>query len=320
MSWLIKAVWGMVLAGVSLAGMAEAQAITAQSAVSPGIENVGPDETEAPKTPASVQPVGATDEIADPVVDPASLLPDLPSLKPAKATLIGGTVAKLDRVRDQITVQVFGGGKMKISFDTRSHIYDNDGAAATTSDLRPGDRIYIDTVLDGSTVFAKNIRRKTAGSAGESQGIVLSYRSDKGELVVRDRLSPKPLKVHLNSQTKIVHGDRPVTAGELSPGTLVALKFGAQQDGSDVAREVSVLAVPGASFTFAGTVTAVDLRLGILVLSSSTDHKTYEISIDSLGILPVDDLRPGSDVTVLSRYDGNRYVARTITLNSTTPR
>ena len=102
----------------------------------------------------------------------------------------------------------------------------------------------------------------------------------------------------------------------LAPGTLVAVKFGPQQDGGDVAREVSVLAVPGARFTFVGIITAVDLRLGLLVLTSSIDHKTYEISFDP-SLVPVDDnLRPGSDVTVLTRFDGSRYVARSVALNS----
>jgi hypothetical protein len=217
-------------------------------------------------------------------------------------------------VRDQVTVQVFGGGKMQIAFDTRTHIYNN-GAPGSTSDLKKGDRIYVDTVLDGGTIFAKTIRLKNTTSAGESQGVVVGYRADKGELELRDLLSPRPLKIRLTSQTKVVDGDRAASASRLSPGTLVAVKFAAQKEG-DVASEVSILAVPGASFTFVGTVTAVDLRLGILVLNSSVDHKTYEVSL-APSLIPADDsLQPGADVTVLSRFDGNRYVARTVTVNS----
>ena len=204
---------------------------------------------------------------------------------------------------------------MKIAFDTRTHIYHN-GAQASTSDLHRGDRIYVDTILDGSTVFAKNIRLKSVTSAGESQGVVVSYRGDKGELVVRDMLSPRPLKIRVTQQTRLLHGDHSAPASELAPGTLVAVKFGPQQDGSDVAREVSVLAVPGARFTFVGIVTAVDLRLGLLVLTSTIDHKTYEISLDPSLATVDDSLRPGTDVTVLSRFDGSRYVARSVTVNS----
>ncbi len=308
----LRAVSGMILAGSVLAGVANGQATPSQNVVSSASENSGSNNDAAPLSNNSIQPIEETSEAA---VDPASLLPDLPALRPAKASLIGGTIDKLDRVRDQVTLQIFGGGKMKIAFDTRTHIYNN-GAPASASDLRRGDRIYVDTILDGSTVFAKNIRLKTATSAGESQGVIVSYRADKGEMVVQDMLAPQPLKIRLTPQTRLIHGDHTAPAGELAPGTLVAVKFGAQRDGSDVAREVSVLAVRGASFTFAGTVTAIDLRLGLLVLTSSIDHKIYEISIDPSAV-PVDDgVRPGSDVTVLSRFDGSRYVARTVTVNS----
>jgi hypothetical protein len=252
---------------------------------------------------------------SEPTVDPASLLPDLPSLPKEKASLIGGTVQKLDRVRDQITVQVFGGGKMKIAFDTRTHIYQGDGQGSLAN-LHQGDRVYVDTILDGSTIFAKTIRLKSTVSAGESQGTVTSYRADKGELMLRDALSPRLLKIQLTPQTKIVHGDHATSASELVAGTLVAVKFGGQKGGQDVAREVSVLAVPGASFTFAGRVTGLDLRLGLLVLTSSTDHKTYEIYFDPAVVTADSRLRQASDVTVLTRFDGSRYVANSVTVNS----
>jgi len=290
------------------------QTVASQNVVSP-TENTASSEATLTPSGKSIQPL---DDSADVTLDPASLLPDLPELPRSKASLIGGTIARLDRVRDQITVQVFGGGKMKIAFDTRTHIYQNT-AQASASDLRQGDRVYVDTILDGSTVFAKTIRLKTT-SAGESQGVIVSYRSDNGELVVRDMLSPHPLKLHVTSQTQIMHGDHAVRAGELAAGTLVAVKFGRQQDGSDVASEVSVLAVPGARFTFVGTVTAVDLRLGLLVLTSSIDHKTYELSLDPSLAAVDDSVRPGADITALARFDGSRYVARTVTVNSSNQR
>jgi hypothetical protein len=268
--------------------------------------------------PSGVQPTNETARVSDEseaTIDPASLLPDLPSLPKAKASLVGGTIGKLDRVRDQVTVQVFGGGKMKIAFDTRTHIY-HDGKETSASDLRQGDRVYVETILDGSTVFARTIRLKTSATAGESQGIITSYRADKGELQMRDALSPRTIKIRVTPQTQIVEGDHAASTARLEPGMLVAVKFGARHDGGESAREVSILAVPGASFTFGGIVTAVDLRLGLLVLTSSTDHKTYEISIDpSLAGLD-ENLRPSANVTVLTRFEGNKYVARSLTVNS----
>jgi hypothetical protein len=296
---------GIFLSGSILTGAASGQAVPSQNIVS--------SPAAAPSSNDAVQPVAA--DSAETAIDPASLLPDLPSLSPQKASLIGGTLERLDRVRDQLTIRVFGGGKMNISFDPRTHIY-HDGALASASDLRQGDRVYIDTILDGSTVFARSIRLKTTASAGENQGIVTSYRADKGELMIRDALSPQPLKVRLTSQTRLLNGGQAASPSDLVPGTLVAVKFGARRDGSDIAQEVSVLAVPGASFTFAGRVTAVDLRLGLLVLTSSTDGKTYEIHIDPSTVQVDDSLRLGSDITAVAKFDGSHYVARGLTINS----
>jgi hypothetical protein len=301
MTRLSSIVSTIILSGSILGAVAESQATRAQSVVSTAVRI----------TPAS--------EIPDIALDPASLLPDLPPLPPANASLIGGTVQKLDRVRDQITVQIFGGGKMKIAFDTRTHFY-HDGVDGSASELQKGNRVYLDTILDGSTVFARSIRVKTTNSTGETEGTITNYRADKGELEIRDALSPRALKIHVTPQTRLIHGDQTVSASELMPGTLVAVKFGPQQNGGDVAKELSVLAVPGSSFTFAGRITSLDLRLGVLVLDSSTDHKTYEIHFDPSVIMSSDKLREASDVTVVTRFDGTQYVARTLTVNSTDQR
>lgn len=298
----------IVVASAVLAGVAPGQATSPQSVPTQNIVSASSPLTASHEAP---QP---TADAPDIVVDPASLLPDLPAVPNAKASLIGGTIGRVDRVRDQLTLQLFGGGKMTVAFDPRTHIY-RDGTDATTSDLRPGDRVYVETILDGSTVFARTIRLKRSTSAGESQGTITSYRADRGELQLRDALSPEPVKIRVTPQTRIVEGDRTASASKLAAGTLVAIKFGPRQDGGEVAREISVLAVPGASFTFVGQVTAIDLRLGLLVLTSSIDHRAYEIAIDpSVGI--DENVRPAADVTVLTRFQGNRYVARSIKVNS----
>jgi hypothetical protein len=263
-------------------------------------------------TPSSTAPIST--DTPDIVVDPASLLPDLPTLPPRKASLIGGTIQKVDRVRDQFTVQVFGGGKMKILFDPRTQILQGD-VKAFGSDLHPGDRVYVDTILDGSAIFARNIRVANATSGGTSQGVVNSYRADKGELVLRDLLSPDPVKLHVTSRTQVVQGDHAASALQLVPGTLVNVTFAAQKDGRD-ARQISILAVPGSDFTFAGQVVSLDLHIGLLVLLSATDHKTYEIYLDPSVISVDDGLRAGAEVTTTAKFDGTRYVARNVTVTS----
>ncbi len=302
---------GIWLTGSILTGVAGGQTRAPENVVSPTATT----SSFSPSNDA-VQPVGDSSEST---LDPASLLPDLPSLPRTNASLVGGTIEKLDRVRAQIMVHTFGGGSMRIAFDPRTHIY-HDGVLASASDLRQGDRVYVDTILDGNTVFARSIRLRTTTVAGEGQGIVTSFRSDTGELLIRDSLSPRPLRVRLTPQTQFMDHGHAASASELVTGTLVAVKFGPQQDGTDVAREVSVLAVPGASFTFVGLVTAVDLRLGLLALTSPADHKNYEIYLDPSVVAVDDNLRPGVDVTVLSRFDGSRYVARSVAINSKDPR
>lgn len=317
-------VLGIVLAACLVGRAAHGQNVPLQSVSSPSPgtpSTAGPAPSATavePGTPSPniVDPTVRDTTVGDTTVDPARLLPDLPSLHSGKMSLIGGTIVKLDRVRDQITLQVFGGGKMKIFFDPRTHIY-NEGNEASFSDLRSGDQVSIDTTLDGSTIFARNIRLRSAAS-GESEGIVVSYRNgnenQNGELLLRDRLSPLPIKLRVTSQTRFVEQDHPTSAGVLVRGTLVAAKFGRQKDGSAVALEVSVLAIPGLSFTFVGQVATLDLRDGLLVLTSATDGKTYEIYLDPSAANGDENLRPASDVTVVASFDGERYVAHKVTV------
>jgi len=339
------AVFGVVFAGLSLGnltrGQAPPQTVSTSSAMGPNApaapspdsnsssssssssssnsssEAASPESaSSSTSSAATIEPgtnvaVDTTPETPDARVNPASLLPALPTLPRTKVSLIGGTVYKLDRIRDQFTIQIFGGGKMKIYFDPRTHIY-NDGGEASVAELRRGDRVSIDTVLDGGTVFARTIRLKGAGG-GEGQGIVVSYREDKGELQIRDALSPVPLKLHLTSKTRVTDHGKPASANSLMHGTLVSVTFGSAKDGRAVAYEVSVLATPGASFTFVGQISALDLSTGLLVLTSATDGKTYEIYLDPS--LSGENLRQSSQVTVNTRFDGSRYVAQKLTVN-----
>jgi hypothetical protein len=311
----MKLVSRVFLAGAVLAGVVYGQAPAGQSPASSTSVSPSSLTGSAEVAPAEPSVVSADipDTTPDTAVDPASLLPDLPALPSRKTSLIGGTVEKLDRVRDEFTVRIFGGGKMKIYFDPRTHIY-KDGSEASVSELRVGDRVYVDTVLNGSNIFARNIRLKTA-TGGESQGRVISYRPDQGELILRDALSPQPLKLRLTPQTRILNNGHAVAADQLVPGALVAVEFGAQRDGHDLAREVTVLATPGASFTFAGRVIGLDLSTGVLTLLSATDGKSYDIYLDSSTAAANDKLHQAADVIVVARFDGGHYVARSLTVN-----
>lgn len=275
--------------------------------VSPSTGNIQPENIQ-PGTPA---PADTSAETAI-AADPASLLPDLPPVPSKKTTLVGGTLERLDRVRDQVTVRVFGGGRVSALFDPRTRVYRGQ-KQVTIADLRQGERIYLDTMLDGSTVFARNIRLNSAAAAGESQGILLKYQND--ELTIRDGLSPSSVRIHLTPSTRFLRDGRNVPASTLLKGSLISVVFDSQGNGHDVAREISILALPGTRYTFVGQVVHIDLRTGLLVLNSSIDHKTYEIYLDPK-TTPDDNLQPGAEVTVIANFDNSRYAAQTITVNS----
>ena len=272
----------------------------ATTGVQPAIEPIKPDTAKA--------------EDASIMVDPASLLPDLPPLPRANATLVGGTLERLDRVRDQLTVRVFGGGQVKALFDPRTHVY-RGTKEVTIADLHQGERVYLDTILDGTNVFARNIRLKAEAAVGESQGVVLGYRPNQNDLTIRDGLSPAPVQVRLSPSTKFLQGGGQVAASALVPGSLVAVTFDSQGNGPDVAREISILALPGTRYIFSGEVVHLDLRRGLLVLNSSTDHKTYEVYLDPSST-PADNLQPGAIVTAVTNFENSRYVVRNLTINS----
>ena len=302
---------GMIFVASLLSTAAPGQVSSQQTAsamVSPN--SSAPDGTIEPRKP-SITDDNAEDSIT---VDPSNLLPDLPPVPRANATLVGGTIAKLDRVRDRVVVRVFGGGDMAILFDPRTIVF-REGKESSITDLRQGDRIYLDTILDGDTVFARTIRLGGARASGESQGVVVKYRPERNELTLRDSLSPKSVQVHLNSNTRVLQNGTQVSPNVLSPGSLVSITFSAEGDGHNTAREVSVLALPGQHFTFSGSVVHIDLRTGLLVVKSSTDNKTYDIYLGP-SITPDEQLHPGATVTAITDYDGTRYVARNLTISS----
>jgi len=287
-------------------------------------------QTSQPPTTAMVSPkkdapASSTIEAAKPSIsdestedsitlDPASLLPESPAIPPANATLVGGTIARLDRVRDRVVVRVFGGGQMVVLFDPRTSIVRGNKQAGI-ADLREGERIYLDTILDGDKIFARRIRLNASHATGQSQGVVLKYRAAQNELTLRDSLSPAPVAVRVTTATQVWQGGQTVPPSALVPGSLVSISFRSDGTGHDTADEISILAQPGTQYTFAGEVVHLDLRTGLIVLKSSTDKKTYEVYLSS-SITPDEHLHPGALVTVVTDFDGSRYLARNLTINS----
>jgi hypothetical protein len=258
----------------------------------------------APTTQTPAPSAAARKEAADPLLD-------LPPLPESRVTLLGGTLAQLDPVRDRLIVQPFGekkNKKMQVSFDSRTRLFFN-GAPVRQDELKAGQRVYVDTMLNGDKVFAKTIWIETAPAEGDAQGQVVSHEGNN--LVVRDELSSQPAEFHLSPSTVISQGKETATAADLTPGSLVSLTF-SRQPGARVLQHISLLARPGATFSFFGKVTFIDLSQHLLAIDNQTDNKSYQISVAGLPDNLLRTLHEGTTVGVSAVFDGGRYVARTI--------
>jgi uncharacterized protein DUF5666 len=244
----------------------------------------------------------------------AGAAPGLP-LPPGNATVLGGTIRTVDHLRDRMVLQVFGGGRTVVTFDDRTRVY-RDGKAASVDELKNGDRVSADTVLDGTRVFARIIRIAITGAAGRSSGQVVSFEPARGELILRDTLSLSPQRMRLAPDALVIRGNRSAQPADLRPGTLVDVTFLTDGDGRAVARQVSILAAPGARFTFVGRVDFVDLLHGFFVLVDPRDNKNYELHFDPTVRALYQDIRVGADVIVSAGFDGRRYTAKSITLSA----
>jgi hypothetical protein len=240
-------------------------------------------------------------------------VPDLLPEPKGKTSLIGGTIRSIDSVRDQLSLQIFGGGKTTLLFDDRTRVY-RDGEAASLRDLQPGARLYADTALAGKDIFAKNLRIVSEKRSGRGNGQVVAFEAASGELLLRDELSPEPVKLHLASDAAVSCKDRACAAGDLRPGALVSVVFHPGDEGSPVVSQVSILATPGAEFSFSGRVVKIDLHANLLVIVDPRDQKTYEINVQP-GMAQIHELHEGSDASLVTSFDGTHYTARAITIH-----
>jgi len=270
-------------------------------------------------TDAEAQQIADNKFIANADGTPGNL-PTLPAAPRGKSTVIGGAIHDVDPVRDQLTLNVSGAKqRMKILFDERTQVY-RDGVKTSLRDLRPNDHASVETVLDGTSVFALSIHMLSQSPEGECQGQVVAYDSATGELTLNDILSREPIKLRVPAGTSVVReGQAAATSTNTGPpalanGTLISVKFKSDNQGRGVADQIAILATPGSAFVFSGDVAFLDLHSEVLVVVDPRDDKSYKISFDP-GRFPVSkDLHEGSHVRVTANFDGTHYVANEIAL------
>jgi len=245
----------------------------------------------------------------DPILDPAPI--------PATTTtLVGGTITGVDRMRNRLTLHVFGGGSWSVNFDERTHIF-RSGAEATQLALKKGERVYVDTQLDNNRhdIFARNIRVGVAMPPADADGQIVAVDPRHSELTLRDTLNSIPVRFTVDPETRITNGQTPAAFKDVHPGTLVHVRFAANRPNRGLAREIDILAVPGSVFTFAGKLTYLDLRRGILAIKNSSDDKNYEIRFSPARV-DRNSLSVGMEVKVVATFEGSQYSAQSVAATS----
>jgi len=261
------------------------------------------------------QPVTKTygdDGLADPN-DVADVLAPKPFEK-SKLSLIGGRVKSIDQVRDHMTVSVYGAGNTQVQFDQRTHFF-RAGKETTQMTVKAGDRVYLDTQLFEDKVFARNVHVVTGTSPADANGQIVSYNYRNGNMVVRDPIAGGTVTFRVSQQTRIRTGDAEAHESALVPGALIAVRFTPQSRKAGTADEVTIIAEPGASFTYFGRVTHLDLSSGLLAIENRADGKVYDVHLEPSFPVP-DNLTIGSQVTVIAIFKGKQYTVQNVQVNS----
>ena len=223
-------------------------------------------------------------------------------------------VTGVDHIRDRMTIAVFGGARWKIGFDERTHIFRN-GAETTQLAIKKGERVYVDTMLDKKNheIFARNIRVGVAAAPADADGQIMDIDTKHQRMTLRDQIDSVPVHFSIDQGTKIIHGNSPASLGDIRPGTLVHVKFSPQSPNRGLAREIAIIAAPGASFTYIGKITHLDMHRGILAVQNVVDDKNYEIYFKPAAHADVkDQLVVGTEVRIVAVFEGTRYTAESI--------
>ena len=187
-------------------------------------------------------------------------------------------------------------------------------------ELGPEEHASVQTVLDGGKCFCDQHSYSVADRRRAKRKAECStYDPATGELAIRSDLSPAAIKFFVTKSTSVVREGQPsfVSAGsgpaDLVPGSLIAVKFEAENGGRSVADQIAVLAVPGFTFVFAGNISSLDMGSGLLVLVDAQDDQSYQIHFDPRRFRQARIFIRDSSVSVAADFDGHAIRGEQIT-------
>jgi len=248
-------------------------------------------------------------------------LATLPPAPRGRSTTLGGEIKTVDPVRDEITLRIFGQRPLKILFDERTQVF-RDGNRIPLRELAPSGHASVESLLDGTDVYARSIHLLSQSPDGEDSGRVTEFNPGSHELTITSTRFGQQIKMLVPNDTPVTRvGQSMFTqlhpgAADLVTGALISIKFQPDSKNRPVAKEISVLASPGATFVFTGSLSALDMHSGVLLLLDPRNGSSYQLSFDSLNLPTTHGLHLGDHVIVTARYDGTNYVTSTITLDN----
>jgi len=255
--------------------------------------------------PSSVKSGNATGNLAD-----------VPPLPRGKSTILGGKISEIDQVRDQFVLRAYGEKPMKILFDERTQVF-RDGNKIPLREFGPTDHASVQTTLDGAKIFALSVHILSSNPTGDFEGRIQDYDAASGLLTLAGQGSRGEFQVRVTANTKVSReGQSGFTAenpgqGDLKRGALVSLDFQPDNRGQGIAQKITVLATPGATFIFTGTVASLNMAGGFVVVVDPRDQQSRQIYFNPHDAA-VEKLHPGDKVRIEANYDGNRYAATQI--------
>jgi hypothetical protein len=243
----------------------------------------------------------------DPILDP-------PPFPKGITTLVGGVISRVDPIRNHLTISIYGGGQWTVFYDERTRIFRN-GAEATSLTLKKGERVYVDTMLDnnGRDIFARNIRVGITAPPAVVEGQIIDVDLSRSLLTMRDSINTVPVHFSVDGNTKISQGAVGVSLRQLHPGSLVRVRFAAERANRGLARDITIIAVPGSSHAFAGPITFLDTHRGIVAIHNNLDNKTYDLHL-SPSQANASDLAVGAEVMVTAIFETSQYSVQQITV------